>query len=218
LKKFRGVFAKLPDAGYFYNYRIIFLLKILWNRSTVRWTESTVAGAWVHGLSLNESCRLANQQLRLKNCEGVSDNLIVAVNAEMDGSRRLDRQGRRDHGGTPGPRWQLTEISRYRHSSPPKSTRFSPTASWRHEELDSLTLGRQRMMMVVSDGEAVRLASGIDAGKLRCSSGEDEGTKGVAVFGDPFGIVDLARAAAHRRGGEIHTVARVLTIADQNSP
>jgi hypothetical protein len=41
--------------------------------------------------------------------------------------------------------------------------------------------------------------------------------KGAAVFGDPFGMVDSARAAKHRRGDELHTVARVLTIADQNS-
>jgi hypothetical protein len=38
----------------FYNYRIMFLLKIPWNRSTV-------AGARVHKLSLNEICRLADQ-------------------------------------------------------------------------------------------------------------------------------------------------------------
>jgi hypothetical protein len=57
-----------------------------------------VAGARVHGLSLNESRRLADQQIRLKN-EGVSDNLIMAVNAGMDGLRRLDRQGQRDRGG-----------------------------------------------------------------------------------------------------------------------
>jgi hypothetical protein len=42
--------------------------------------------------------------------------------------------------------------------------------------------------------------------------------KGVAVFGDPSGMVDLARAAAPRCGGELHKVARVSTIADQNSP
>jgi hypothetical protein len=42
--------------------------------------------------------------------------------------------------------------------------------------------------------------------------------QGAAVFGDHYGTVDLARAAAHRLGGELHTVARVLTIADQNSP
>jgi hypothetical protein len=42
--------------------------------------------------------------------------------------------------------------------------------------------------------------------------------KGVAVFSDPSGMVDSARAVTHRCGGELHTVARVSTIADQNSP
>jgi hypothetical protein len=51
-------------------------------------------------------------------------------------------------------------------------------ASWRHRKLDSLTLGRHRTAVVAGDSEVVRLASGIDAGKLWCSSGEDEGTKG----------------------------------------
>jgi hypothetical protein len=37
------------------------------------------------------------------------------------------------------------------------------------------------------------------------------------VFGDPSGTVDLARAAAHRRGGELNMVARVLIFAGQNS-
>jgi hypothetical protein len=40
--------------------------------------------------------------------------------------------------------------------------------------------------------------------------------KGVAVFSDPSRMVDLARAAAHRHGGELHTAARVSTIGDQN--
>jgi hypothetical protein len=38
--------------------------------------------------------------------------------------------------------------------------------------------------------------------------------KGAAVFGDPSRMVDSAWAAAHQRGGELHTVARVLTIVD----
>jgi hypothetical protein len=53
-----------------------------------------VVGTWVQGLSLNESRRLADQWLRLKKCEGVSDNLIVVVNAGIDGSWQLGRQGR----------------------------------------------------------------------------------------------------------------------------
>jgi hypothetical protein len=92
----------------------------------------------------------------------------VAVNAGMDG----------DRGGAPGPRWWLAGVSRYWRSGPPNSTRFSPTASWRCGQVDSLTLGRQRMAVAAGDGEAVQLASGVDAGKLQCSSGEDEGTKG----------------------------------------
>jgi hypothetical protein len=72
----------------------------------------------------------------------------VVVNAGIDDSRRL------------------TGVSHYRRSSPPNSTRFSPTASWRCWELDSLTLGQQRTTMVAGDGEAVRLASGVDTGKL----------------------------------------------------
>jgi hypothetical protein len=111
----------------FYNYRIIFLLKISWNRSTVRWTESTVAGAWVHGLSLNESCRLPGQRLRFKKCEGVSHNLIVVVNL------------------------LITGVSRYRRSGPPNSTKFSPTALWRREEFGSLTLGRQQTAVAAGD-------------------------------------------------------------------
>jgi hypothetical protein len=34
------------------------------------------------------------------------------------------------------------------------------------------------MAVAAGDGEAVQLASGVNAGKLWCSSGEDEGTKG----------------------------------------
>jgi hypothetical protein len=162
----------------FYIYRIIFLLKIPWNRSAVRWTESMVAGARVHRLSLNESRRLADQWLRLKKCEGVSNNLIVVVNAGMDGSRWLGWQGWRDHGGAPGPRRWLAGVKHYQCSGPPNSTRFSPMASWRRGELNSLTLGRQRTAVAASDGEAVWLGAGVNIGKLRCSSSEDEGTKG----------------------------------------
>jgi hypothetical protein len=52
------------------------------------------------------------------------------------------------------------------------------------------------MAVAAGDGEATRLASGVVVGKLRCSFGEDEGTKGVAVFNDPSWMVDSARAAA----------------------
>jgi hypothetical protein len=39
----------------------------------------------------------------------------------------------------------------------------------------------------------------------------------ASVFGDPSGMVDLAWAAAHQRGGELNTVARVSIFAGQNS-
>jgi hypothetical protein len=115
------------------------------------------------------------------------DNLIVVVNTRMDGSWQLSWQGWHDRSGTPDPRRWLTGVSRYRHSGPTNLTRFSTRASWRRGELDSLTLGRRRMAVVAGDSKAIWLASGVDAGKLRCSSNEDEGTKGGAVFGDPSG-------------------------------
>jgi hypothetical protein len=45
-----------------------------------------------------------------------------------------------------------------------------------------------------------------------------KGPKGVEVFDDTSGMVDSARVAVHRRGGELHTTASISTIADQNSP
>jgi hypothetical protein len=51
-------------------------------------------------------------------------------------------------------------------------------ASWRLGDHDSLTLRWQRTAVMAGDGEVTQLALGIVAGKLRCSSGEDEGTKG----------------------------------------
>jgi hypothetical protein len=38
----------------------------------------------------------------------------------------------------------------------------------------------------------------------------------VSAFDDPSMTVDSSRAATHRCGGELHTAARVSTIADQN--
>jgi hypothetical protein len=40
----------------------------------------------------------------------------------------------------------------------------------------------------------------------------------ASVFGDPSGMVDLAWAVAHRRGGELNTMVRVSIFAGQNSP
>jgi hypothetical protein len=48
--------------------------------------------------------------------------------------------------------------------------------------------------------------SGAPPAKLRASAW-------ASVFGDPSGMVDLARAAAHRRGGELNTATRVSIFA-----
>jgi hypothetical protein len=74
------------------------------------------------------------------------------------------------------------------------------------------------MAVAAGDDEAVRLASSVDAGKLSAPPVKMKAPKGVVVFSDPSRTVDSARAAAHRCGDELHTAARVLTIADQNSP
>jgi hypothetical protein len=39
----------------------------------------------------------------------------------------------------------------------------------------------------------------------------------ASVFSDPSGIVDFAWAAAHRRGSELNTAARVSIFVGQNS-
>jgi hypothetical protein len=39
----------------------------------------------------------------------------------------------------------------------------------------------------------------------------------ASIFSDPSKMVDLAWMAAHRRGGELNTVARVSIFAGQNS-
>jgi hypothetical protein len=200
----------------FYNYRIIFLLKISWNRSTVRYTESTVAGAWVHGLSLNESCRLPGQRLRLKKNEGISHNLIVVVNVGMDDSRWLGRQGRRTqpavatHWSKPLPTLRSTKLN--------KVFTYGIVETWgiRFAHLGTAADG---------GGGWRRLATARRFGWLWASNPASSGAplvkmkapKGVVVFDDPSGMVDLARAVAHRRNGELHTAARVLTTADQNS-
>jgi hypothetical protein len=108
---------------------------------------------------------------QIKTCEEVSDNLIVVINAGMDGSRRLGRQGRRDHGGAPDPQWRLTGVSHYQRSDSPNSTRPSPTPSWRCGEPTLLTFGGSRATMVAGVGRAARRKVGVDGGRLRGSSG-----------------------------------------------
>jgi hypothetical protein len=40
----------------------------------------------------------------------------------------------------------------------------------------------------------------------------------ASVFGDPSGMVDLARAVAHRRGCELNTAVRVSIFVGKNLP
>jgi hypothetical protein len=40
----------------------------------------------------------------------------------------------------------------------------------------------------------------------------------ASIFGDPCGMVDLARVAAHRHDGELNTAARVSIFVGQNLP
>jgi hypothetical protein len=44
-------------------------------------------------------------------------------------------------------------------------------ASWQHGDLDSLTLGWQRMAVAAGDGEATRRKLGVDGSGFRGSTG-----------------------------------------------
>jgi hypothetical protein len=51
----------------------------------------------------------------------------------------------------------------------------------------------------------------------RAPSAKSRAPAWALVFDDPSRMVDLARAAARRRGGELNTAARVSIFAGQNS-
>jgi hypothetical protein len=72
--------------------------------------------------------------------------------------------------------------------------------------------------MAAGVGGVARRKLGIDSGGLWGSSGKPRAAAWAAVFSDPSGMVDTARAMAHWHGGQLHTTARVSTIVDQNSP
>jgi hypothetical protein len=72
-----------------------FSIKNRWNRSTMRWTESTAAGPRVHGPSLNVNHSSSDLRLGLNEPKGYSTLLILAVDAGMNDPWRLHRQGRR---------------------------------------------------------------------------------------------------------------------------
>jgi hypothetical protein len=73
-------------------------------------------------------------------------------------------------------------------------------------------------MVAADDGEAAWLASVIVASKLRCSSGEDEGTKGHDGLQWSFldGWFSMGIGMLARRWARV--VARVSMIVDPNSP
>jgi hypothetical protein len=58
---------------------------------------------------------------------------------------------------------------------------------------------------------SMAVGSGAPLAKLRAPAW-------ASAFGDPSETVDSAQAVAHWHGSELHTMARVLTIADENSP
>jgi hypothetical protein len=85
------VFVKFLVSAIFYNYHIIFLLKILWN-----W--STVVGPWVHGHSLNGCRRRLDQWLRLKTRRGFSDLISVVDQGVGDWGGAGEVAARLEHG------------------------------------------------------------------------------------------------------------------------
>jgi hypothetical protein len=74
------------------------------------------------------------------------------------------------------------------------------------------------MAVAAGDGEATRQKLGVDGAGFGAAPSKPRATAWASVFGDPFGMVDLARAAAHQRGGELNTAAMVSIFAGQNLP
>jgi hypothetical protein len=70
---------------------------------------------------------------------------------------------------------------------------------------------------VAGDGEAVRAKLGVDVDGFWGSSGKDEGTKGVSVFGEAPGALGLARVARNRCGIE-RGEARVPQLENRQIP
>jgi hypothetical protein len=121
-------------------------------------------------------------------------------------------------GGATGARWRLTGVGRIGCSGPRFLMRFSPTALGRRGEATLLTLGRRWATMAAGVGRAAKRKLGVNGGRLRGSSGKLRAPACAVVLSDPFGMVNSTWAVAHQRGGRLHMAARVLTIADQNSP
>jgi hypothetical protein len=72
-------------SAIFWNNQIIFLLKYPWNRPTVSWTESTMAGPWTTGQGTILDRRPSDGRHGFKHLKGYPPHLIVIVDLECDG-------------------------------------------------------------------------------------------------------------------------------------
>jgi hypothetical protein len=68
----------------------------------------------------------------------------------------------------------------------------------------------------LANGEATRRKLGIDGAGSGTPPAKPRAPAWASVFGDPSAMVDLARAVAHRRSGELNTTSRVSICASQN--
>jgi hypothetical protein len=74
------------------------------------------------------------------------------------------------------------------------------------------------MAVATGDGEETRQKLGVDGAGFGAAPAKPRAPAWASVFGDPFGTVDLARAVAHQRGGELNTAAMVSIFVGQNLP
>jgi hypothetical protein len=93
---------------------------------------------------------------QIKTREGVSDNLIDVVNAGMDGSWRLGRQG-----------WRARPAEAARQSKPLPALWFTKL----NKVPTLLTVGLRQATMAAGVGGAARCKLSVDGGELRGSSG-----------------------------------------------
>jgi hypothetical protein len=70
----------------FYDYQIIFLLKKVWNKSTVRWTESMALVHGVYGISLNKVRPSGDLRPGLNGSKGYPALLILVIGFDLDGT------------------------------------------------------------------------------------------------------------------------------------
>jgi hypothetical protein len=160
-------------------------------------------GARVHGTSLNVSRSSDDLRPGLNELKGYPALLILAVDVGMDGLRWLDRQGWRDRGSTPGPRWCLSGVGRYQRSGPLNTTRSSPTASWRRGELALLTLGWWWATVVASDGDTPCSSPRVDVRRLQGFSGLQNWWAAAATAPRTRGVFQLWLESAENRAHDL---------------